>query len=203
MTEHYSSKVEERIATAAPFAQPVLSHLRNLVHQAVPEVTEDIKWGHISFLLDGKIFCGLGSFKQHCSFGFWKNEIQQEIAAMGYDCASAMGLFGKITSIQDLPSKKDLLALIQKAAVLARTATVPKKRPSPKPELPVPEELAVALKRSRLAAKHFAAFTPAMRREYLVWISEAKREETRKQRIAQTVEWVAEGKQRNWKYQNC
>lgn len=199
--KNYNPLVDKKIAASQPFAQPIMNHLRELVHKAVPEVTEEIKWGHTFFLLDGKPFANLAAFKEHCSFGFWKNEIVKDIIALGYDPKSSMGAFGRITSMKDIPSSNEMTALLKKAAELARVPSAPKKKAAPKPELPVPDPLAAALKKSKAATKHFQEFSTACRREYIEWINEAKREETRGKRIAQAIEWIAEGKQRNWKYQ--
>ena len=192
-------RIDAYIAKSADFAQPILRHLRNLVHEACPQVEESIKWGAPSFGYAGGILCGMAAFKRHVSFGFWKHAL-----VMGEGAErDGMGSFGKMTSLSDVPSRKVLVALIHKAMRLneqgvktaaARKTAVP---------LETPEELLVALNANHKAKAIFDAFSPSARREYVEWVIEAKREETRQRRIAQAVEWMAEGKQRNWKYMNC
>jgi uncharacterized protein YdeI (YjbR/CyaY-like superfamily) len=201
-------KVDAYIAKAAPFAQPVLTHIRALVHKACPDVEEDIKWGRPFFLHRGTILCNLSAFKQHCAFGFWGAEIGKVLREDAALQNGAMGSLGRIASVKDLPPDKQLLGYIRQAAgfiesgqgetwVAAERRTVK----APKPPLEVPAEFTAALRRDRKAAKAYAALSPSCQREYVEWIADAKRPETRDRRIAQAVEWIAEGKQRNWKYQ--
>ena len=117
-----------------------------------------------------------------------------------------MGSFGKMRTLDDVPSKKTLAPLVKKAMKLidegVKTPTV-RKTATPK-AAPVPTpEFAAALKKNAAARKTMDGFSPSCQREYIEWIAEAKREETRDKRISQAIEWLAEGKQRNWKYQNC
>jgi len=195
-------RIDAYIANAAPFAQPILAHLRALVHGACPEVEETIKWSAPHFLYQGRMFCHMCAFKQHVAFGFWLGKL---VAETGIENA-AMGQFGRITQLQDLPPKKTLLALIKKAMALnevgAKSPTRVKAA-KPKPALEVPDDLAAGLKKNAKARKTFEAFSPSHRREYIEWITEAKREATRATRLATTLEWLAEGKPRNWKYINC
>ena len=192
-------RVDAYIEKSAEFARPILTHLRTLVHEACPQAEETLKWGMPTFVHHG-ILCGVGAFKQHCTFGFWKHKLV--VGAGRYD--DAMGQFGRITKLADLPPKKELVGYIRKAAQLNEQGIKPARaRPKPRPEASVPDDLAAALKRKRKAAAAFAAFSPSQRREYVEWIVEAKREETRSKRIAQAVEWIGEGKPRNWKYMNC
>lgn len=202
----YDPRVDEKIAKAQPFAQPILIHLRELVHKAVPDVSEDIKWQMPTFILDGKILCGMAPFKEHCAFHFWKNrDAAHELKAMGYSSDDAMGHIGRITSLKDLPSDKQMVALIKKAVAYSRSEEASK--PAPKKAAKAPSEtpaaLASALKKNKAAAKVYAEFSTACKREYDEWISEAKRDETRDKRVAQAVQWMADGKKRNWKYENC
>lgn len=201
MTSH-DSRVDAYIARSAEFAKPVLEYVRALVHEACPEVEETIKWGMPTFMHAGGILCGMAAFKQHASFGFWKHAL-----VVGDDSpAEGMGSFGKLTGIADLPAKRQLLAYLKKAARLneqgigrpgVRKAVTPK----PLPEVPV--DFAAALRANAAAKASFEHFAPSHRREYLEWILDAKREDTRARRISQAVEWLAEGKSRNWKYENC
>lgn len=193
-------RVDAYIAKAAPFAQPILDHLRALVHATCPEVEESIKWGPPFFLYRGT-FCHMAAFKAHCAFGFWK---WQQV--VGEDATEdAMGQFGRIVSLDDLPPKKTIVAYLRKAMALndAGVPAATRARRTPKPEAAVPDDLAAALKRNRAARANFESFSPGQRREYVEWIVEAKREETRQKRLATAVERLAEGKTRNWKYQSC
>jgi uncharacterized protein YdeI (YjbR/CyaY-like superfamily) len=201
-------KIDAYIAKAAPFAQPVLTHLRALVHQACPDVEEDIKWGRPFFLHRGTILCNISAFKQHCAFGFWGAEIGKVLREEAALHDGAMGSLGRITSVKDLPPDKQLLGYIRQAAAfidsgLGDNRIVVARRVAKAPKLPleVPAGFTSALRRDRKAAKAYAALSPSCQREYVEWIASAKRPETRDRRIAQAVEWIAEGKQRNWKYQ--
>jgi uncharacterized protein YdeI (YjbR/CyaY-like superfamily) len=203
-------KVDAYIAKAAPFAQPVLTHLRGLIHKACPNVGEEIKWGRPFFLHGGTILCNISAFKAHCSFGFWGAEIGKVLREDGVLQDGGMGSLGKIASVKDLPPEKKLLGCIRQAAALIDSGLgdnriVVARRVVKAPKLPVevPAEFTAALRRDRKAAAAYAAFSPSCQREYAQWIADAKRPETRDRRIAQAVEWIAEGKQRNWKYQEC
>ena len=197
-------RVDAYVAKAAPFAKPILRHLRTLVHRAVPEAEETLKWGMPAFVQDGKILCGMAAFKQHCTFGFWHRGMVEVLRKDGEKAPSAMGSFGRITSVDDLPSAAKLGGYIRKAAALSASDAPARLRPrKPAAPLPVPEDLAAALKKNRAAAATFEGFPPGQRREYVEWITEAKREETRRKRLSTAVEWLAEGKRRNWKYESC
>ena len=200
-------RVDDYIAGAAGFAQAPLQHIREAMHAALPEVTEAIKWSHPFFLLDGRPFANMAAFKAHCSLGFWRGgrPIAEEAAG---EREKAMGQFGRIESLADLPKAAALRKLIVEAraaweaAIEEKTSAPP--APKPKREAPaVPDDLAAALRTQSGARKHFDAFTPSQQREYVEWIVEARREATRASRVAQAVEWIAEGKTRNWKYQAC
>jgi len=202
------ARVDAYIAKAQPFAQEVLVHVRELMHKASPEVKETVKWGMPFFELHGVILGNMAGFKQHCSLGLWGPEMAAILGGNVSEQGSGMGKFGKITGLKDLPSDKVLLGYFKQAAgfitsgertkSLVRSAKKVVKAP---PE--VPAELVTALKKNKAAAATFAGFSPSCKREYTEWIGEAKRAETKEKRVAQAVEWMAEGKQRNWKYQNC
>ncbi|BDU20693.1 YdeI/OmpD-associated family protein [Dyella sp. GSA-30] len=196
MAKH-DPRVDAYIAKSAEFAQPILQHLRTVVHAACPEVEEGLKWGFPHFGYKGAMMCSMASFKQHCSFGFW---LQAEV--VGGEAAEGMGSFGKITSLKDLPSKRELTAYIKKAMAL-NDAGVKTKRPkaAPKPPPALPDDFAALLKKNKAAHATFQGFSPSAQREYVDWIAEAKTDATRNKRIATSLEWLAEGKQRNWKYQ--
>ena len=187
-------RIDAFIASAAPFAQPILAHLRALVHGAMPDCVETIKWGMPHFTVGGKNVAGMAAFKAHCAFMIHGDSRQGD----------AMGQFGKITAMADLPSAAVLKEKLQ-AARDRVTSGVKPPRPTParKANIPVPDDFTAALAATPGADAHFAAFTPGYRREYLEWITEAKTATTRARRIAQAVEWIAAGKKRNWKYERC
>jgi len=199
MSQH-DPRVDAYIAKAAEFARPILQRLRATVHAACPEAEEAIKWGMPNFLYRGKILCNMAAFKQHVAFGFWQG------AALDLgDAASdeAMGQLGRISKLSDLPGKRALSGWIQQAMALRDAGA---KRPAtktgkPKPPVTVPADLAAALKKNKRAQATFNAFPPSARRDYVEWIVEARREETRRRRLDQAVEWLAEGKRRHWKYE--
>lgn len=200
-------RVDAYIERAAPFAQSVLAHLRKLMHQACPHITETIKWGMPFFVQQGIIIASMASFKQHCAFGFWGPEMRKVLAKAGLKSSDAMGTLGRITEIGALPTDRVLLTYMSQAAGLVesgqRTKSLERPKRSTKKPVKVPQELAAALKKSTMATKAFADFSPSCKREYADWIAEAKRPETRAKRVKQAVEWIAQGKQRNWKYMNC
>lgn len=195
-------RIDAYIAKSAAFAHPVLHHLRALVHRACPEATETIKWGMPFFEHHG-LLCSLAAFKAHCAFGFHHQEMDQLLRSDGAYGNDAMGSLGRLTRLADLPSDATLVRYLKQAAKL-NAAGVPR-RPALKAKaaLPVPADLAAALKKNKAAAANFEKFPPSHRREYVEWITEAKRPETRAKRLATTLEWLAEGKTRNWKYENC
>lgn len=195
-------RVDAYIARSADFARPILTYVRALVHEACPEAEETINWGMPTFLHAGAILCGMAAFKQHASFGFWKHAL---VVGDGSP-AEGMGSFGKLASVADLPSKRKLLAYVKKAAQLNEQgvkAPRTRKAATPKPLPDMPADFAAALMANPAAKNAFDAFAPSHRREYLEWILDAKRDETRARRIAQAVDWLAEGKPRNWKYEAC
>jgi uncharacterized protein YdeI (YjbR/CyaY-like superfamily) len=194
-------RIDTYIAKQADFARPILERVREVVHEACPEVEETVKWGMPTFLYGGAILCGMAAFKQHASFGYWKHAL---VVGEG-EARDGMGSYGKLATIADLPPKKTLIAHIRKAMQLnVDKVKVPAARKgAPKPPPEVPEDLIAALKNNTKARKTFEAFPPSAQRDYVEWIVEAKREDTRVKRLAQAVEWMAEGKRRNWKYENC
>jgi hypothetical protein len=194
-------RVDAYIAAAPDYARPILKHLRALVHRGCPEVEETMKWSFPHFDHRG-IMCGLAAFKGHCAFGFWKGKL---IVDPGTNrSAEAMGQFGRITELRDLPSDAAILAMVREAARLNEEGiAVPRRKAAPRKEAVVPPDLAAALRAAKGARAAFEAFSPGKRREYVDWIAEAKTEETRKRRLATAVEWIAEGKSRNWKYERA
>ncbi|CAN5224411.1 hypothetical protein BH20ACI2_BH20ACI2_07840 [soil metagenome] len=194
-------RIDAYIEKSADFAKPILVHLREMVHKACPEVTETLKWSMPSFEYKG-LLCGFAAFKQHCTFGFWKQALMESDAFP--QNKTAMGSFGRLTSLNDLPSDKIMLGLVHQAVELnEKGIKVPKKTAAPKKELVVPEILNEALARNEKAAEIFNAFPYSCKKEYVEWITEAKTEPTREKRLATTIEWLSEGKKRNWKYEKC
>ena len=190
-------RVDQYIAKSADFAKPILLHLRKIVHTACPDVEETMKWSFPHFDYRGEMMCAMAAFKEHCSFGFWKASL-----VLDETTEDAMGHFGKIRSLKDLPSARELTAYVKKAAKLNDEGIkVARKPAAPKKALPVPPIFAAALKKSPAARKTFDGFSPSHRRDYLEWITEAKTDATRQKRVATAVEWLAEGKTRNWKYE--
>lgn len=200
-------RVDAYIEQSNDFAKPILSKLRAMVHQGCPDVVETIKWGAPAFDYKGP-FCGMAAFKKHCAFGFWKSELifkdkgsaaakageKLSWGVKGRDAAAA-----RITDVKDLPSDAVFLRIIKEAKKLNDEGVeVPRGKSTP---TPVPKDFDAALKKSKKAAANFEALPPSHKREYIEWITGAKREETRRSRIATAVEWIAEGKSRNWKYQ--
>ena len=194
-------RVDAYIAKAQPFAKPILTHIRKVVHSACPDVTEGLKWSHPHFDYKG-IFCGMASFKEHATFGFWKGELLKgTIKGMPAGGDDAMGQFGRITSLKDLPGEAVLAKIVKAAAKLNDdNVVVPRPKAKPKAPIPVPPYFAAALKKNKKALAVFDAFPPSHRREYLEWITDAKTQETRDRRMTQALEWIADGKGRNWKY---
>lgn len=192
-------RVDAYIENAADFAKPILRHLRNLVHSACPEITETMKWSFPHFDYKG-IVCSMAAFKQHCAFGFWKQSLlESEVFPKE---KTAMGSFGRITSLKDLPSDQAMISLIKKAVSLNEAGVkAAKKKPAERKELVVPKDLEKALAKDKKAAEIFEKFPYSHKKEYIEWIEEAKTEPTRLKRIATTIEWVREGKGRNWKYE--
>jgi uncharacterized protein YdeI (YjbR/CyaY-like superfamily) len=193
-------RVDAYIAKAAPFARPILEHVRKRVHAAAPSAEETLKWSAPAFTVDGKILLMMAAFKAHAALNFWRG---QEIGD-GSPKAGAMGQFGKLVSVDDLPPDAQFDALVREAAALAQTAPAPRKaKHAPKTAPGLHPEFAAALARAPKAKATLDGFPPSAQRDYLDWIAEAKQDATRAKRIATAVEWLAEGKRRHWKYQNC
>jgi len=199
MSGRRDPRVDAYIAKAQPFAQPILTYLRELVHSHAPGAEETLKWGVPHFVLNGQNLAGMAAFKEHATFGFWRDE---EVTGSPRD-TGAMGSMGRLASLTDLPSDKAMAAFIVKAAALCAEDKPKRPAPTPKAALDLPADLGAALKANAVAQGHWDAFSPGKRRDYIEWVLEAKREETRVKRIETIVAQVAEGKDRNWKYKNC
>jgi hypothetical protein len=194
-------RVDAYIRAAAPFARPVLQHLRALVHKACPGVTENIKWSMPFFEWQGPV-CHMAAFKGHCAFGFWRASLMKDAAVLLASRQEGMGSLGRIGSLADLPADRVLMDYIREAAGLNELGVKParKKKPAVQEPLEVPEYFSRAVKKNKAAWKTFEAFPYSHRKEYLQWVGEAKTEPTREKRLQQAIEWMAEGRDRNWKY---
>ena len=188
-------RVDAYIAKSADFARPILSHFREVVHEACPDAKETLKWGAPHFDYEG-VLCGMAAFKHHCNFILWKAAL-----VIGEQGNQAGGPLREITRLSHLPSDKTLTGWLKHAATLNEHGVKIPKRTKPKKALAVPRELTNALAKNKRAAKAFESFPPSHKREYAGWISEAKGADTRQRRADTAVEWIAEGKSRNWKYE--
>ncbi|MDB5703139.1 MAG: hypothetical protein JWN66_255 [Sphingomonas bacterium] len=195
-------RIDAYIDARAAFARPILNHLRARIHAVCPDVEESVKWSMPAFSYRGRPLANMAAFKAHAAFGFW----DRAALATGSE-GDAMGQFGRITALSDLPgdavldkSIREAMALIESGVKPARTQRAGR---APKPEAEVPPELAEALAGDDAAAATFNAFPPSCRREYCEWIGEAKRPETRAKRLVEAIAMLREGKRRNWKYENC
>ena len=191
-----SPRVDAYITKSRPFAQPILRLIRESVHTGCPDVEETIKWSVPHFDYKGPL-CGMAAFQEHVRFGFWKAALLG-----GKSSGDGMAQFGTVKSTGDLPSRKELIALVREAAALNdRGVKAPRPNTAPKPPLKMPSDFAAALKNNRTALALFEKFSPSHKREYIEWITDAKQDATRARRIATAVDWVAQGKSRNWKYE--
>jgi len=196
-------QVDAYIVKSADFAKPILIHLRELVHKACPEVHEVIKWGFPNFDYKG-VMCSMAAFKEHCSFGFWKASFMNDPKKiLQVSDRGSMGNFDRITSLKNLPSDKILLDFVRQAAELNELGVKRKVKVTPKGSktIDTPDYFAKALKKNKIAEEIFENFAYSHRKEYIIWFEEAKTEETRNKRIAQAIEWISDGKGRNWKYE--
>jgi uncharacterized protein YdeI (YjbR/CyaY-like superfamily) len=190
-------RVDACIADAQPFARPILTFIRKAVHAGCPDVEETLKWGRPAFMYKG-ILCGMAAFKEHVVFGFWNGAAMDGLGNAGGD---ATRRFERITSIDALPTAKTFVGLVRRAAALQdRGVKAPRMKRAPKAPLTEPDDLLAALKKNRKARTAYDAFSPSHKREYVEWITEAKTSATRKRRLDTAIEWMAEGKPRNWKY---
>ena len=189
-------RIDAYIASAQPFARPILERVRERVHAVMPDVEEAMKWSHPTYLKNGKIVLGTAAFKEHVAVNFWRG------AELGLSrSGEAMGQLGKLTSVADLPH--DLDSMIAKAANVSVAPTPAKAKKAPKPMPDLHPDFAAALDKAPKAKAIMDAFPPSCRREYLEWVAEAKQDATREKRIASAIEWLSEGKRRNWKHENC
>lgn len=200
--EKYNPLVDEYIEQSQDFAKPILHYIREIVHEFCPDAEETIKWKFPTFMYKGKILCSMVSFKQYCSMGFWLHDEMQTIKNLETDVEKTnMFSLGKITKPEDLPSKPQLKKIIFEAMELTDMGVKLKKAVSSKIEIEVPEYFKNALNQNKKALEVFEKASPSFRKEYINWIADAKTETTRDKRMEQALEWIAEGKGRNWKYE--
>jgi uncharacterized protein YdeI (YjbR/CyaY-like superfamily) len=193
-------RIDAYIAKAQPFARPILERMRERMHAVLPDAEETLKWSMPAYTLGGKIVLITAAFKAHAALNFWRG---QELRGQAAN-ADAMGQFGKIASVNDLPPEAEIDRLIQEAAQLAKNAPAPRKtKHTPKPPPEMHPKFAAALAKAPKAKAVLDGFPPSARRDYLEWVAEAKQDATRQKRIASAVEWLSEGKRRHWKYENC
>jgi uncharacterized protein YdeI (YjbR/CyaY-like superfamily) len=189
--------IEGYIANAQPFARPILTRIRQAVHAGCPEVEETFRWGHPTFMYKG-ILCSMAAFRAHVRFGFWKASAMKGV---GGKAGGAPGPVLRVTTLGDLPDRKTLVGLVRQAAALHDAGVkAPRLKTSPKKPLKEPDDFTAALKKNRKALAVYEAFSPSHKREYLEWITDAKTEPTRQRRIKTAIEWMTEGKPRNWRY---
>ncbi|MBA2367732.1 MAG: YdeI/OmpD-associated family protein [Candidatus Protochlamydia sp.] len=199
-----NTPIDAYIEKSKPFAKPILNYFRKLVHEACPDAEETLKWSAPHFSYKG-LFCGMAAFQEHCAFGFWKGSIMQDrYNVLDKGRENAMGQFGRITSIDDLPEEKIILEYLREAMQLNDLGVkVPKKLKNAPCILETLPYLVEALSRNKRAQEHFDRFTPGKKKEYVCWLVDAKQEATREKRLKTAIEWISEGKGRNWKYENC
>lgn len=196
-----NSKVDAYIAKSAPFARPILAKIRSLFHQACPAIEEEMKWSFPHFVYRG-IVGSMAAFKQHCSFGFWKAKLMKDAHGLLSSVGETTMGANRVESLADLPSDKIVIAYIREAVALNENEVkVPAKKKPAKKKLEAPDYFLAALKKNKKSHAHYLAFSPSAQREYVEWVTEAKQEKTRDQRLATAIEWMAEGKTRHWKYQ--
>jgi len=195
----YNPEFDTYISKSPDWAQPILTSLRATVHEACPDVDEQMKWSSPAFVYHG-IMCGMVAFKEYATFHFWKGELVTG-TALGADGMGAAAQFGRMKSIKDLPPKKQLVAYIKKAMKLNEEGVKVDRPKKKRPTLAMPDDFMAAIRKNKKASTAYAQFSPSHQREYIEWIIDAKTDATRDKRVAQAVEWMAEGKSRNWKYQ--
>ncbi|OCA79123.1 hypothetical protein BBH99_00825 [Chryseobacterium contaminans] len=200
--EKYNIKVDEYIEKSPDFAQPILMYLREVIHETCTDAEEAIKWKFPTFMYKGKILCSITSFKYYCSLGFWLHQEMKTLKEIETTAGkSSMFSLGKITKMEDLPSKSQLKKAIKEAMELTDMGVTMKKAAPSKTEVEIPDYFLSALQEQQKALEVFEKASPSFRKEYITWIAEAKTEVTRNKRMEQALEWIAEGKGRNWKYE--
>jgi uncharacterized protein YdeI (YjbR/CyaY-like superfamily) len=198
----FNPKVDDYMANAADFAKPVMAHLRKLLHKTCPGVIEEMKWGIPHFDYKGEMMCIFAAYKSHCAFTFWKESLMSDPKLKANPTVKAINRYmGKITALSDLPSDRQLVAYIKEAMALNDNGVKLPPRKSDKPkDIAIPDYLAKRLAANPKVKAVFEGQSASFRKEYLVWITDAKTDETREKRMAEALAWIAEGKGRFWKY---
>jgi len=192
-------RIDAYIARQADFARPILTHLREMLHEACPDCEETLKWSMPSFLYKGTILANFAAFKAHATFGYWNDSMLRQEEKN----RSGMGQFGRLATLEDLPDRSKLIDLTRQSMALIDSGAKPPRATAKKAPFTVPQDMRAAIDGNAAAKAAFDGFPPSAQRDYVEWITEAKRDETRVKRLAQAVEWLAEGKRRHWKYKNC
>jgi len=202
--KQFNRKVDEYIAKSADFAQPILRHLRQIIHDNCPGVEEDIKWGTPHYSYNGDHLCMMAGFKNHCSFSLYKAELMKDKALQdSVKAGKKFGYMDKIKDLSELPSKKILVGYLKEAMEI-NAKGIAKPRPvneKGKTQVIAPLAFTNALKKNKKASSVFESKSPSFQKEYIKWIAEAKTDETGNKRIKQAIEWIEEGKGRFWQYQ--
>lgn len=200
--EKYSPKIDAYIEKSQDFAKPILYYIRETVHEFCPDAEETMKWSFPHFIYKGKNLCAMASFKQHCTFGFWLEKEMKTMQEITQDIEkNSMFSLGKISLVGDLPSKPQLKKAIKEAMELTDMGVTMKKAAPSKTEMEIPDDFQKVLNANQNAFDIFLKASPSFRKEYITWIADAKTEATRNKRMNQALEWIAEGKGRNWKYE--
>jgi len=199
-TKKKDPRIDAYIRKAAPFARPILTRVRRVMHSALPDVEETLRWGHPTFMHKG-LLGGFAAFKQHATLGFWKHALL--VKQLPKVDGKGMGNFGRLTSVDELPSDAALARLVKAAAKLNADGTkMPRPKGPKKPPVRTPAYLVGALQKNRKALATYEAFPEGKRRDYVEWLTEAKTDTTRAKRLDTAIAWMAEGKSRNWKYES-
>jgi uncharacterized protein YdeI (YjbR/CyaY-like superfamily) len=196
-------KFDAYLAASEDFAKPIMMHLRSLLHTTCPEVVEELKWGIPHFDYKGEMMCIFAASKKHCSFGFWKDALMADPRLKANSSLPAIKRFmGKLTKIEDLPTDVELIGFIREAMTLNENGVKlpPREAKTPK-TLAMPPGFAEKLAENPTAKQEYDSKSDSFRKDYLVWITDAKTDATRQKRIEESVAWIAEGKGRFWKYE--
>jgi uncharacterized protein YdeI (YjbR/CyaY-like superfamily) len=191
-------EVDAYISKVQPFAKPILKRLRTIIHKTCPKVKEEIKWGAPFYLYQDRVLCATMAFKAHCALVFWKGAL---IGKTNKKAKDELKRLRRIPCLENLPPEKDLSAYLKRGMHLNEPTTKLPPREKRSAPLEAPSDLTKALRGHPKAKATFDSFTPTKRKDYIYWIIGAKTEETRERRLETAIEWMAEGKSRNWKYE--
>ena len=196
--KHTDPRVDEYIKNAKPFAQPILRHIRKLMHKGCPDLTETIKWGMPAFDYHGPM-ASMAAFKEHAVFGFMKEDLIPGMKQYIKE-KEAMGSWGRITSLDGIPPDDEIIEFVKVAAKLNEDGVKSPKR-APKPVVVnMAPDFMKAIRENKKALETYENFSPSNKRDYADWINDAKTEKTRSERMKTAIQWMAEGRPRMWKY---